>query len=52
MATTSRKHPVRNRNHALLLGIGFVVAGSWLLYDAYEGRGRTRPWAVRLLPGV
>ena len=33
------------------LGIALTVAGSWLLYEAYELRGRSRPWISRLLPG-
>lgn len=33
------------------LGIALTVAGSWLLYEAYEARGRSRPWLSRLLPG-
>jgi hypothetical protein len=35
-----------------MLGIACVVAGSWLLYDAYEARGRSKPWVAKLLPGV
>jgi hypothetical protein len=27
-----------------------LCAGSFLLYDAYEGRGRTRPFVTRFLP--
>lgn len=42
---------IRDRNHALVAGVGALVLGSWLLYDAYEGRGRSRPWALRFLPG-
>lgn len=45
------KHIVRDRNTALALGIGALVVGSWLLYDAYEGRGIQRPFAARFLPG-
>jgi hypothetical protein len=26
------------------------LASTWLIYDAYEGRGRKRPFAARLLP--
>jgi hypothetical protein len=42
---------VKNRRVAQLLGYGAIIAGSWLLYDAYERRGRTRPWGTKLLPG-
>lgn len=43
---------IRDRNTALLGGIVLLVAGSVLLYDAYEARGRTRPWIAKLLPGA
>ncbi len=46
------KPRVPDRNTAMIAGLALVVAGSWLIYDAYEARGRTRPWLVRLLPGV
>lgn len=42
---------VPDRRTALLAGVGLVLLGSWLLYDAYEARGRGRPFALRLLPG-
>lgn len=45
----ARKHPVRNHRHAALLGLALMAAGSWLLYDAYEGRGRERPFSMRFL---
>lgn len=43
---------VRNRQTALLAGACMVVAGSFLLYDAYEGRGRQRPWGMKWIPGA
>ncbi len=43
---------IPDRRTALLAGAGLVVLGAWLLYDAYEARGRTRPFALRLLPGA
>lgn len=48
----SRRPVIPDRRTALLAGVGFVVLGSWLVYDAYEHRGMTRPWALRLLPGA
>ncbi len=42
---------IRDRRTEQLLGVAGIVLGSLLLYDAYEGRGRARPWALRLLPG-
>lgn len=46
------QHPIKNPGAALAVGAALVIAGSWLIWDAYEGHGRTRPWALRLLPGV
>lgn len=43
---------VKDRQTALWLGIGFTVLGSLLIYDAYEGRGKSRPWVTRLIPGA
>lgn len=42
---------IRDRRTELLLGAVGIVAGSALLYDAYENRGRHRPWWLRWLPG-
>jgi hypothetical protein len=42
---------IRDRRTAQLAGVLFVSVGAYLLYDAYEARGRTRPFAMRLLPG-
>lgn len=41
---------LRDRNAELTLGVLAFVASAWLIYDAYEGRGRARPFAARLLP--
>jgi hypothetical protein len=41
---------IRNRRAALLLGYGGIVLGSVALYDAYERRGKDRPYAVKFLP--
>lgn len=41
---------IADRRVALLGGVVLVVVGAWLLSDAYEHRGRTRPLAMRLLP--
>ena len=42
---------VPDRRAAQLAGLAFVGLGAWLLYDAYEARGRTRPFVMRFLPG-
>jgi hypothetical protein len=38
-------------DHARLLGLALTATGSWLLWSAYEARGRPRPWALKFLPG-
>lgn len=44
-----RKHVVANARHSAVLGLVLMGAGAWLLYDAYEGRGRERPFVMRFL---
>lgn len=48
----SRRPVVPDRRTAMLAGFGFVTLGAWLLYDAYEARGRQRPFLTRFLPGA
>jgi hypothetical protein len=43
---------VPDRRAAILAGVLFVSLGAWLLYDAYDARGRQRPFVLRLLPGA
>lgn len=43
---------VRNRRVAVWGGIAAIVAGALLLHDAYEHRGRSRPFGLKLLPGA
>ena len=33
-------------------GIGAIIVGSYLLQLGFEGSGKTRPWAIKLLPGA
>lgn len=42
---------IRDRHMALAIGYGGILLGALALWDAYEGRGRTRPFIVKLLPG-
>lgn len=39
---------VRNRELALYLGVGLWLAGAVLLYDAYNARGKDKPWPMRV----
>ncbi|WP_154793318.1 hypothetical protein [Occultella kanbiaonis] len=43
---------IGDRRVALTAGLVLVVAGAWLLKDAYERRGRSRPFLMRLVPGA
>jgi hypothetical protein len=42
---------VADKRLALMLGVAFYVAGSVLLWDAYEARGSGRPFWTKFLPG-
>lgn len=46
-----KRNPLRIRDHhtAVLVGLALTAAGGWMLYDAYEGRGRSRPFLMRWL---
>jgi hypothetical protein len=43
---------VRDRKVALWGGVIAYTVGTLLVYDAYEGRGRVRPFATRFLPNL
>ena len=40
---------IRDRHTAVLVGLALTAAGGWVLYDAYEGRGRNRPFFMKFL---
>jgi hypothetical protein len=44
-------HIIRDARTERLVGYGLVIAGLYLVYDAYEKRGTRRPFLARLLPG-
>ena len=48
----SRRPVIPDRRTAQLAGVLCIVAGSLLLYDAYEARGIQKPWIAKLLPGA
>lgn len=51
--SSGRARPyVSNRRHAVLLGVGAYVVGSFLLWDAYEHRGRPRPTLAMIWGGL
>jgi hypothetical protein len=43
---------IRNRHTALVIGYGGILIGAAALWDAYERRGRTRPFMTKFLPGA
>jgi hypothetical protein len=43
------KPVLHNRNTAVTLGLLAYLAGTLLLWDAYENRGRSRPMALRIV---
>lgn len=47
----SRKPWVRDAQTAATSGCILIVSGALLLWDAYEGRGRKRPFVAKFLPG-
>lgn len=40
---------VRDRQLALYGGLAATLLGALLLHDAWEARGRPRPWPMKLL---
>lgn len=49
--STRRRPRIRSRRLAMVLGYGGILVGSWALWEAYEGRGKNRPFAAKFLPG-
>lgn len=43
---------IKNQAVATVLGVVFLVAGVFCIYDAHEGRGETTPFWTKFLPGV
>jgi hypothetical protein len=41
---------LQDRGLELGLGVVLFVVSSWLIWDAYEGRGKQRPFPARFLP--
>lgn len=47
----TRQVLIRDRRVAIWAGTLFILAGAYLLHEAYEARGQSRPFALRFLPG-
>ncbi|MGW3926342.1 hypothetical protein [Streptomyces sp. NPDC005093] len=50
--STRRGPVIRDRRAALLVGYGGIVIGALALWDAYELRGKRRPFLTKFLPGA
>jgi len=53
----SKRQPWRpgiipDRRTALVGGYALITLGSMLLWDAYEARGKARPFLTKFLPGA
>lgn len=46
---TKRPALLQDRTVEIALGVGAFIAGAWLIHDAYENRGRKRPFPAKLL---
>lgn len=40
---------IADRRNAQIAGVLLLAAGAYCLYDAYEARGKSRPFPVRFL---
>lgn len=38
---------IRDQETAVIVGLGLTLLGAYVLWDAFEGRGRSRPFAMR-----
>lgn len=43
---------IQDRRTEIMVAAGCLAMGSWLMWDAYDARGKRRPWALSLLPGL
>jgi hypothetical protein len=51
-AAKRRRGPaIADRRVSLALGYGGILIGALSLWDAYERRGRRRPFLTKFLPG-
>ena len=43
---------IKNHRLAEVLGVTFIIAGVFCLYDAHEGRGNNAPFWSKFLPSA
>jgi len=39
-----RKHVIQNRMLEIVVALSFAIAATYLLYDAFNWRGKDMPW--------
>jgi len=44
-------HLIQDRKLERAVAYGLITLGAWMLYDAYERRGASRPFLTKFLPG-
>lgn len=48
----ARRTPlIRDHATAVLVGLALIAAGGWILHETYEGRGKDRPYLIKVLGG-
>lgn len=48
---TVRRAPIADQQTTMVLGLAATAVGTWLIWSAYEARGKGRPFALRFWPG-
>ena len=44
---TRRRPVIADRTHEITLAVALWAAGLYLMWDAWDNRGRRRPWPIR-----
>lgn len=52
MSLTTAGRPKFDQRTAIFLGVACYLAGSYLIFDAYDRRGARKPWLINLFPGT
>ena len=51
-ARSGKELLIRDHQTAVTIGVALYLAGTLVLWDAYEHRGASRPFILRWLPGA
>ena len=41
---TIKKHIIQDRNTEIIIGLFIIILGCFMIYDAYDARGKRLPW--------